>query len=88
MSNPELVRQLLANRYRLPDQTIVDCLVLAEADIKGRRVQPAELQELLGVGNAPHVSQRLGKLKDRGLLDYVAGVPGRPGYTFRRVGPQ
>lgn len=88
MTIPKLIQHLLDNRYRLTDQVIVDCLVLATASIPAdRRIQPAVLQEILACGSSCHVSLRIGKLKARGLIDYQAGVPGRPGYLIRRVGP-
>lgn len=89
MIDPELLQRLLDNRYRLTDSVIVDCLVLATSDIPSdRQVQAAVLQQILCCGCPAHLSARLGKLKARGLIDYERGVPGRPGYLIRRVGPK
>jgi DNA-binding HxlR family transcriptional regulator len=84
----DLVTYLLQERHRIPNQVIIDCLVLARLKPSpSRRIPQTEMQEMLGTCNQSHLSHRLTRLKQAGLIDYEAGVRGEPGYCIFRVGP-
>jgi hypothetical protein len=84
----DLIDHLLNQRHRIPNQVIIDCLVLARLQpTPDQRVSVAKLQSALDAGNQSSLSQRLGKVKRYGLLDYERGYRGDPGYLITRVGP-
>ena len=84
----DLIDYLLAERHRIPNQVIIDCLTLARhPHIPGQRISMASLLMVLDAGTQPSLSQRLIKLKRYGLLDYERGYRGGPGYLITRVGP-
>jgi hypothetical protein len=84
----DLIDHLLAERHRIPNQVIIDCLVLARLQpMQDRKLLVTELQAALDAGSQSSLSQRLGKVKRYGLLDYERGYVGDPGYRITRVGP-
>lgn len=84
----DLIDHLLAERHRIPNQVIIDCLVLARLQPTPRqRVSVTSLMMVLDAGSQSSLSQRLGKVKRYGLLDYERGYVGDPGYRILRVGP-
>jgi hypothetical protein len=87
MSTTNLLEHLLANRHRLMNQVIIDCLVLATLPLGGRRYTWEVLAELLYATSQPHLSKKLCQLKLANLIDYERGDKCSPGYLIRRVGP-
>ena len=84
----DLIDHLLAERRRIPNQVIIDCLVLARLQpTPEQRFSVAMLQAALNAGTQSSLSQRLGKVKRYGLIDYERGYCGNPGYRITRVGP-
>jgi hypothetical protein len=84
----DLIDHLLAQRHRIPNQVIIDCLALARLQPSPeQRFSVAKLQAALDAGSQSSMSQRLGKVKRYGLLDYERGYRGDPGYRITRVGP-
>lgn len=84
----ELIDHLLAERHRIPNQVIIDCLTLARLEPSPEQRFPiARMLEVLDAGTQPSMSLRLTKLKRHGLLDYERGYRGDPGYRITRVGP-
>jgi hypothetical protein len=60
----DLLTYLLQERHRIPNQVIIDCLVLARLKPSpSRRIPQAEMQEMLGTCNQSHLSHRLTRLK-------------------------
>jgi DNA-binding IscR family transcriptional regulator len=87
--NPVLVSQLLANRARLTDQAIVDCMALAQLHPSpDRRFKVPELMTVLGHTSLSALSRKLSTLKRAGLLEYQRGNAVEPGYRITRVGPE
>ena len=85
----DLVAYLVQERHRIPNQVIIDCLVLAQQKPSPkRRIPHAEMQKLFGTCDRSALSQRLSRLKRAGLIDYEAGWRGEPGYCIFRVGPE
>ena len=89
MKLSSLLEYLLANRHKLSDGAIVDCLDLAlvVSEANGERVPRETLARRWGCMNQPYLSQRMRRLAKAGLVDYEAGVCGDPGYLFLRFGP-
>lgn len=84
----DLIDHLLAERHRIPNAVIIDCLVLAQlAPSPEQRVSVASLLLVMGLSCQASLSTRMGKLKRYGLLDYKAGTRAEPGYLITRVGP-
>jgi hypothetical protein len=84
-----LLQHLLANRYKLSDGAIADCLDLAiiAQQHRGQRLPWELLARRWGCMNQPYLSKRMRRLANAGLLDYDCGVSGEPGYLIHRVGP-
>jgi DNA-binding MarR family transcriptional regulator len=76
---------LLALRCRVSDETLLDCLDLAQLLQPPCVISTAKLREHWQCSQ-PTVSRRLGRLWDAGLISYrIAG--GRGCYTIRSLGP-
>lgn len=79
---------LVANRHRIPNRVVIDAMALFHADLDlTRRYHWTELAVVLDPSNQPHLSKKLGLLKQAGLIEYDAGNVAEPGYLFRRIGP-
>lgn len=90
MKLPDLLPYLLANRHRLTGDTIADCLDLAlmlNESPPGRPILWQTLADRWSCRSAPHVTQRLRRLRKADLVDYEPGCPYHPGYQFHRIGP-
>jgi hypothetical protein len=83
-----LIDHLLAERHRIPNAVIIDCLVLAQlAPSPDRRVPVASLLLTMGFCHRTALSARMGKLSRYGLIEYESGTNAEPGYLITRVGP-
>ena len=85
----KLLSRLLAQRHRIPESTIVDCLALAQL-IEHRprqRLHRALLMRQLGCVEKKTLDRKLLRLRHCDLVDYECGCRDDPGYLFRRVGP-
>jgi hypothetical protein len=84
----DLIDHLLAERHRLPNAVIIDCLVLAQMQPSPKhRLSVESLLLVMGLSCQASLSTRMGKLKRYGLIDYKAGSRADPGYLITRVGP-
>lgn len=86
---PSLLSQLLAERHRIPESTIVDCLALAQlVDRRPRqRLHRAMLMRQLGCLEKKTLDRKLRRLRLCDLIEYEAGCRDDPGYWFLRIGP-
>lgn len=78
-----MIDALLALRFRVSDDTLLDCLDLARIVQPPCSIATEQLREHWHCSQ-PTVSRRLGRLWDAGLLDYRHG---RGAYVIRRLGP-
>lgn len=84
----ELIDHLLAERHRIQNQTIIDCLALARlAPSPEHRISATQLMEALNATSQQCLTNRLARLRRYELLDYKSGHNGAPGYLITRVGP-
>jgi hypothetical protein len=89
MTETALVTYLLANRHRIPNKTIINCLALARLNpTPVRRVTVEELITLFQHSKRGGISGLMLELKRCGLVDFESGVCGTPGYLIFRVGPK
>lgn len=77
------IDQLIALRWRVSDQTLVDCLELAQLLTPPCTVTTAELRKRWSCSQ-PAVSRRLRALWEADLLDYCTS---NRAYKIRRIGP-
>lgn len=85
MTSNFCARDALALRCRVSDETLLDCLDLAQSLEPPCVISTAELRKHWHCSQ-PTVSRRLARLWETGLLDYRSGG-GRGCYIVRRVGP-
>lgn len=78
-----MIDALLALRFRVSDDTLLDCLDLARLLRPPCTVTTDQLREHWHCSQ-PTVSRRLSRLWEAGLLDYRHG---RGAYAIRRIGP-
>jgi hypothetical protein len=89
MTETALVSYLLANRYRIPNRAIINCLALARLNpSRTERVSVEDLMIMFGHSKRGGISGIMLELQRCGLIDFESGVRGTPGYTIRRVGPK
>ncbi len=89
MTETALVTHLLANRHRIPNRAIINCLALARLNpTPVRRVTVEELIPLFQHSKRGGISGLMLELKRCGLVDFESGVCGTPGYLIFRVGPK
>lgn len=85
----DLLSRLLAQRHRIPESTIVDCMALAQLveRLPRQRLHRAMLMRQLGCGAKITLDRKLRRLRHCDLIEYEAGCRDDPGYLFWRVGP-
>jgi hypothetical protein len=89
MAETALIAHLLANRHRIPNRAIINCLALARLNPgPADRVMVQQLMLIFQHGNRGGVSAILQELKRCGLVDFEPGTSGTPGYLIFRVGPK
>ncbi len=88
-STGDLIPYLLANRSRIRDCVIIDCLALDRLlrERPCRLISSAELMVALDCLCQSYLSGKLRRLRLAGLVDYKAGPSAYPGYQFLRIGP-
>lgn len=86
---PTLAKYLLAQRYRLSDTTITDCIALGFLwnQAPTERITWHQLCDCWGTGSHSYVSKRMCKLGKAGLISYDVGTLDAPGYLIHRIGP-
>ena len=89
MTEAALVTYLLANRHRIPNRAIINCLALARMNPSPTdRVMVEELMMMFQHSGRGGISNLMLELKRCGLVDFESGVCGTPGYLIFRVGPK
>ncbi len=89
MSETDLVTHLLANRHRISSRAILNCLALARPKPNPKyRVTAEILMGLFHHSSRGRIRVLMLELQRCGLVEFQAGVRGKPGYLITRVGPR
>lgn len=85
----DLIAYLLANRSRIRDCVIIDCLALDRLlrERPCRLLYSNELMLALDCLAHSYLSSKLRRLRQAGLVEYTVGPSVDPGYHFLRIGP-
>jgi hypothetical protein len=89
MADAALVSYLLANRHRITNRSIINCLALAQLNpTPHRRVTAKELIPIFQNNTQGGIRFLMNELRHFGLVDFESGRRGTPGYLIWRVGPE
>lgn len=85
----DLIAYLLANRSRIRDCVIIDCLALDRLlrERPCRLISSTELMVALDCLSPSYMSSKIRRLRQADLIEYKTGPSVAPGYQFLRIGP-